>query len=175
MSAQVGSMAPNFHGQAITPDGNFANIKLSDYKGKWAVMFFYPEDFTFVCPTEIRGFNKQHHEFTAANAEVIGISTDSIHSHQAWIRSDLGKLKFPLLSDITKRISRDYGVLLEDKGIALRGTFIVDPEGKLRSATVNDTDVGRNVNETIRTLKALQTGELTPCDWSPGDNTLGKA
>ncbi|MBD3168667.1 MAG: redoxin domain-containing protein [candidate division Zixibacteria bacterium] len=175
MSIQVGKNAPEFSGEAVVPGGEFKNIKLSDYKGKWVVLFFYPLDFTFVCPTEITSFNKHYNEFKEAGAEVIGASIDSVFSHLAWINNGLGKLDFPLLSDITKTISRDYGILLEDQGVALRGTFIIDPDGKLRSAVVNDTNTGRNVAETLRTMKAMQTGELTPCGWNPGEDTLGKA
>lgn len=175
MSIQVGSKVPDFQGQAVFPDGEFKEVKLSNYKGKWVVLFFYPLDFTFICPTEITSFNDHYNEFTEANTEVIGASIDSVFCHLAWINDGLGKLKFPLLSDITKSISRDYGVLLEEAGIALRGTFIIDPDGKLRSAVVNDTGTGRNVGETLRTLRALQTGELTPCGWEPGKKTLGKA
>ncbi len=175
MSIQVGSPAPDFTAQAVLSNGEFKEVKLSDYKGKWVVLFFYPLDFTFVCPTEITSFNKHYDDFVKANTEILGGSIDSVYSHLAWINNGLGKMKFPLFSDITKQISRDYGVLLEDKGIALRGTFIIDPDGILRSAVVNDTNTGRNVNETLRTLKAMETGELTPCDWEPGQETLGKA
>jgi len=175
MSLQVGSPAPEFRAQAVTPNGEFKDVKLSDYRSKWVVLFFYPLDFTFVCPTEIKSFGEHYKVFKDSNAEVIGASIDSVYYHLAWINNGLGKLPFPLLSDITKTISRDYGVLIEEKGIALRGTFIIDPDGKLRSAVVNDTGIGRNIDETVRTLKALQTGELTPCGWNPGQKTLGKA
>ncbi len=174
MNTQVTGKAPEFRGEAVMPNSELKEIQLSDYKGKWVVLFFYPLDFTFVCPTEITGFNEYYKQFTESNAEIIGTSIDSVYSHLAWINNGLGKLQFPLLSDITKEISRDYGVLLEDKGIALRGTFIIDPDGNLRSAVVNDTGIGRNVEETLRTLQALQTGELTPCGWKPGEKTLGK-
>ena len=172
MPAQVGQKAPDFQGQAVMPNGEFKEIKLSDYKGKWVVLFFYPLDFTFVCPTEIKAFNEKYDEFTKMKAEVITCSTDSKFSHKAWQESGLGKLKFPHLEDNSHQISRAYGVLIEDKGFALRGTFVIDPDGNLKHATINDTAVGRNVEETIRTLAAFETGKLTGCGWTPGQKTL---
>lgn len=172
MAVKVGQKAPEFQGQAVMPDGSFKTIKLSDYKGKWVVLFFYPLDFTFVCPTELRAFNEKYGEFTQENAEVITCSTDSVYSHKAWQEHGLGKLKFPHLEDTSLQISRAYGVLIEEKGIALRGTFVIDPEGVVKSVTVNDTAVGRSVDETLRTLQAFKTGKLVPCDWKPGQKTL---
>ena len=170
----IGQMAPQFKGQAYV-NGQMKEISLSDYKGKWVVLFFYPLDFTFVCPTEILEFNKKYDEFKKKNAELIGASIDSVYSHKGWCeQGGLGKLNFPLLSDITKKISQDYGILLEDKGISLRGTFIIDPEGKVRAMTVHDLQVGRSVDETVRVLTAFQTGELCPVGWTPGQKTLGK-
>lgn len=171
---QVGSPAPTFRAEAFMPDGKFMNVSLEDYRGKWVVLFFYPLDFTFVCPTEILEFNKHTDEFTKENAQVLGISTDSVYSHQAWAK-DLGKLHFPLLADMTKEISMDYTVLLEEKGIALRGTFIIDPEGILKHVTINDLPIGRSVKETLRVLHAAQSGELCPVGWEKGEKTLGKA
>jgi len=171
---QVASPAPGFRCEAYMPEGNFEYISLDDFKGKWVVLFFYPLDFTFVCPTEIKEFNAHAADFEKQNAQLLGISTDSVYSHQAWSK-DLGKLSFPLLSDITKEMSMDYGVLLEDKGIALRGTFVIDPEGILRHVTVNDLPIGRSVKETLRILHACQTGELCPVGWEKGSTTLGKA
>lgn len=171
-SLQVGQKAPDFSGQALLADGSFKSVKLSDYKGKWVVLFFYPLDFTFVCPTEIKSFDKQYNEFKKLGAEVIAASTDSEYSHKAWSESSLGKIQFPILADTSHKVSKSYNVLLEDKGIALRGTFIIDPNGFLKSATVNDLPVGRSVEETIRTLQALQTGKLTGCEWKPGEKTL---
>ncbi|MBI4353539.1 MAG: peroxiredoxin [Candidatus Omnitrophica bacterium] len=169
---QVGSKAPDFSGQALFPDGSFKEVKLSDYKGKWLVLFFYPLDFTFVCPTEIKGFNQQYADFKKLNADVLSVSTDSVYSHKAWADNSLGKVQFPMLSDTSHRISQSYNVLLEDKGFALRGTFIIDPSGLLKSAVVNDLPVGRSVQETLRTLQALQTGKLTGCEWKPGEKPL---
>jgi len=170
---QIGKPAPDFTAQAVV-DGKIKDVSLKDYKGKWVVLFFYPLDFTFVCPTEIQGFNTKHDEFVKANCQVLGASVDSVYSHMDWMK-DLGQLKFPLISDMTKRISRDYGILLEEKGISFRGAFIIDPEGILRSYTVNDLSVGRNVEEVIRIVQAFQTGELCPVGWKPGEKTLGKA
>lgn len=174
MAPQIGRPAPDFTTQALT-DGNIKEISLRDYRGKWVVLFFYPLDFTFVCPTEIQGFNTKKAEFDKLNAQILGCSVDSVYSHKEWSAGSLGQLNFPLLSDISHRISRDYGVLMEDKGISLRGAFIIDPEGNLRSYVVNDLSVGRNVDEIVRLLQAFQTGELCPVGWNPGQKTLGKA
>ncbi|MGQ3684538.1 MAG: peroxiredoxin [Candidatus Loosdrechtia sp.] len=170
---KVGQDAPGFTLQAVVGD-KFNEVSLDDYKGKWVVLFFYPLDFTFVCPTEITEFSKRDRDFKELNAQVLGVSVDSVYSHQAWLK-ELGELAYPLLSDITKEVSRNYDVLLEDKGIALRGTFIIDPEGKLRYQLVHDLGVGRSVEEVLRVLRALQTGELCPAEWKPGKKTLGKA
>lgn len=172
--AKVGQQAPAFTLDACLGTGEFTKISLSDSKGKWTVLFFYPLDFTFICPTEITGFSKRHGEFEALNAVVYGCSTDSVHSHKAWLK-DLGELKTPLLSDMTHEVSAAYNVLLEEEGIALRGTFVVDPEGVLQYAAVNSNDIGRSIDETLRILKSLQTGELCPVDWDEGKETLGKA
>ena len=171
-SLQVGQKAPDFAAQALLADGSFKDVKLSDYKGKWVVLFFYPLDFTFVCPTEIRNFDKQYAHFKKLGAEVLAASTDSVYSHKAWTESSLGKIQFPMLADTNHSIARSFNVLLEDKGIALRGTFIIDANGVLKSAVVNDLPVGRSVDETLRTLQALQTGKLTGCEWKPGEKTL---
>src|SRR5262245_51195019 len=171
-SLQVGQKVPNFTCQALAGDGSFKEVKLSDYKGKWLILFFYPLDFTFVCPTEIQGFNKHYDEIKKLGAEVLAASTDSVYSHKAWTESSLGKIQFPILADTSHKVSRTFNVLLEDKGIALRGTFIINPEGVLKSAVVNDLPVGRSVEETVRTLQALQSGKLTGCEWKPGQKTL---
>ena len=171
---KVGKHVPDLKAQALAADGSFKEVKLSDYKGKWVVLFFYPLDFTFVCPTEIQAFNTQYEEFKKLGAEVLTASTDSAFSHKAWTEKGLGKVKFPMVADTNHEWSRTFGVLVEEKGIALRGTFIIDPNGVVRSATVNDLSVGRSVDETLRTLQAFQTGELTQCGWKPGEKTLGK-
>lgn len=171
---QLGERVPNFKAQAYMPDGKFKDISLEDYQGKWVVLFFYPLDFTFVCPTEIRSFNEHYSQFKKAGAEVLSVSTDSVFCHKAWAESSLGKVDFPMIADTHHGISRLFNVLIKDKGISLRGTFIVDPHGVLRSIVVNDLAVGRSVEETLRTLQAFQTGELTGCGWKPGQTTLGK-
>lgn len=170
---QVGKPAPEFTASAVV-NKEIKEVSLRDYRGKWSVLFFYPLDFTFVCPTEILSFNEKVGEFEKINAQLLGISVDSVYSHLNWL-NELGDLKFPLLSDITKRISREYGVLKEEAGISFRGAFIIDPDGVLRSYVVNDLAVGRSVDEVLRLVQAFQTGELCPVGWKPGEKTLGKA
>ena len=174
MFVQVGQPAPEFSLQALVGE-EFKNISLSDYKGKkWVILFFYPLDFTFVCPTEILEFSKASSQFEKLNAVILGASIDSIYSHLAWTK-ELGKLNYPLMSDITQEVARNYGILIEEKGHALRGLFIIDPDGVLRYQVVHDLSVGRSVDETLRVLQALQSGELCPIGWKPGQKTLGKA
>lgn len=171
--AQVGEEAPAFMAEAL--DGkNFREISSEEYRGKWMLLFFYPMDFTFVCPTELLELNKRFKEFEALNCQIIGCSTDSVYSHQAWAK-EIGTFNFPILADMTKEIAADYGVLIAEKGIALRGAFLIDPDGVLQSATINNLPVGRNIDELLRVLKAFQTGELCPVGWKEGDKTLGNA
>ncbi|PIR47904.1 thioredoxin peroxidase [Candidatus Uhrbacteria bacterium CG10_big_fil_rev_8_21_14_0_10_50_16] len=172
--AKVGEPAPEFTLNAVLGNGEFTKISLGGTRETWTVLFFYPLDFTFICPTEITGFSNQCAEFEALNTNVYGCSTDSVHSHKAWLK-DLGELKTPLLSDMTHELSEAYGVLIEEEGIALRGTFIIDPEGILQYANIHSNNVGRSIDETLRVLKALQTGELCPVNWEQGKETLGKA
>lgn len=179
MAVQVGSPAPNFKANSYdrTKDGTdkqFRQISLEDYKGKWLYLYFYPMDFTFVCPTEIKAFDDALGEFQDRDCEVLTCSTDSHYVHKGWCDSNenLANLKHPMLADITKRVSMDYGVLLPEKGVALRGSFLIDPNGVVRWANVNDLPVGRNVDEVIRVLDALQTDKLCPCDWKKGEKTL---
>jgi peroxiredoxin 2/4 len=178
MAAKVGQKAPDFSMPTTKNLDNLDSVtKLSDYQGKWLVLFFYPLDFTFVCPTEIRGFNSRLKDFQQAGGEILGVSVDSVYSHRAWVKTPqaeggLGGLDYPLASDITKQVARDYGVLIEDQGIALRGLFIIDQEGILRYQVISDLNVGRSVDETLRVLQALQTGGLCPIDWHPGERTL---
>jgi peroxiredoxin (alkyl hydroperoxide reductase subunit C) len=153
------------------------NVKLSDYRGKWVVLLFYPLDFTFVCPTELTTFSDRYEDFQGIGAEVIGVSTDSVHSHRAWLKTPRDRggvegLKYPLASDITKKVASDYGVLIDDKGIALRGLFVIDPEGTLRYAVIHDLNIGRSAEETLRVIQALQTGGLCQAEWRPGQETL---
>lgn len=174
----VGKPAPDFTMDIAHGDGkDFGTASLSDYKGKWLVLFFYPLDFTFVCPTEITALSQAGEEFKNLNTEILGVSVDSKHSHRAWINTPvedngLGQLSFPLAADITKSVSRNYGVLIEEDGIALRGLFIIDPEGELKYQVVNHNDIGRSVEETLRVLQALQSGGLCPMNWKPGQKTL---
>lgn len=176
--AQVQKPAPAFSGTAVV-NHDFKDIKLDDYKGKYLVLFFYPLDFTFVCPTEIIAFSDRIQEFRDLNTEVVGVSVDSHFSHLAWVNTPrkhggLGKLGYPLLADLTKKISSDYGVLLEDAGISLRGLFIIDPNSVVRQITINDLPVGRSVDETLRLIKAFQFvekhGEVCPANWDPKSN-----
>jgi peroxiredoxin (alkyl hydroperoxide reductase subunit C) len=178
VTAQVGSPAPDF---TMDSTRNLENldqpVSLKDYQGKWLVMFFYPLDFTFVCPTEIIAFSDAAEKFRAVGAEVLGVSIDSKFVHRAWIKTPrnqngLGELNFPLASDLTKKVARDYGVLIEKAGIALRGLFIVDPKGVLQYSVVHNLNVGRSVDETLRVLQAFQTGEKCPANWKPGVKTL---
>ena len=174
--AKVGAPAPNFSLEAMvgTEAGKeFARLSQADFRGKWLVLFFYPADFTFVCPTEIKGFNDALPSFRNLGAEVVGASTDSKWSHLAWVkRGDLGNLKYPLLADFNKETARSYGILDEASGVALRGLFIIDPEGVLQYQVVHNLDVGRSVDETLRVLEALQTGSLCPLGWKPGQKTI---
>jgi len=177
-SVRVGHPAPDFSLDAVVsrePGKEFGQISLKDYRGKWLVLFFYPADFTFVCPTEIKGFNEAVDTFKNLNAEIIAISTDSKWSHLAWLkRGDLGELKYPLLADFNKKTAASFNVLDNQTGIAQRGLFIIDPKGNLQYQVVHNLDVGRSVDETLRVLEALQSGGLCPLDWKPGQKTLKK-
>jgi len=155
-------------------EDHYRQISLADYRGQWVVLFFYPRDFTFVCPTEIEGFQKHYAAFKEANCEVLAASTDTIQSHRAWFEADLSDVAFPILEDPSHRISSAYEVLDEDNGQAERGTFIIDPEGAVKYFIVSDGNVGRSVTETLRVVKALQTGGLCPIDWQPGEEHVEK-
>ncbi|XP_072568174.1 peroxiredoxin-2 [Paramormyrops kingsleyae] len=179
-NAKIGHPAPQFSTTAVV-DGAFKEVKLSDYRGKYVVLFFYPLDFTFVCPTEIVAFSDRVDEFRKIDCEVIGASIDSQFSHLAWINTPrkeggLGPMKIPLLADVKKSISRDYGVLKEDEGITYRGLFVIDGKGILRQITINDLPVGRSVDETLRLVQAFQHtdkhGEVCPAGWKPGSDTI---
>nr|AOM64497.1 thiol-specific antioxidant protein [Riquetophycus sp.] len=177
---QVGHYAPDFSAIAVY-DQEFKNIKLSDYLGKYVILLFYPLDFTFVCPTEITAFSDAYSTIQNLNTEILAISVDSEYSHLAWLQTDrdaggLGDLNYPLVSDLTKKISLSYNVLTSE-GTALRGLFIIDKEGIIQHALVNNLDVGRNVNETLRTLQAIQyvqmhPDEVCPANWQPGNATI---
>lgn len=176
--AMVGQPAPDFDMPSTKNIEKLdQNVKLSDYKGKWLVLVFYPLDFTFVCPTELTAFSDNYDQFEGIGAEIVGVSTDSVYSHRAWIQTPREKngiegLKYPLAADMGGNVARDYGVLIEDKGIALRGLFVIDPEGVLRYKVVHDLNIGRSVEETLRVIQALQTGGLCQAEWRPGQETL---
>lgn len=152
----------------------FKTIDDKSYPGKWLVIFFWPKDFTFICPTEIAEFGRLNNEFNSRNAQLLGASTDSGHVHLAWRKhtAELNNLPFPMLSDIKRDLTAELGILNKNEGVAERATFIVDPEGFIRFAMVNDANVGRNPQEVIRVLDALQTQELCPCNWQKGQETL---
>lgn len=171
MTVKVGHPVPDVQLDAYV-NREIKKVSLGDYRGKWIVLFFYPLDFTFVCPTEITGFAKAEQEFQKKNAVILAASTDSAFSHKAWFEKDLSEVKFPVLADTSHTLSRAFDVLLEEQGIALRGTFIIDPEGILRYQVVSALNIGRSVKETLRVLAALQTGGLCPVDWEPGQPTL---
>lgn len=180
MGIQVQQKAPDFKGQAVVGTG-FKEISLGDYNGKWLVLFFYPLDFTFVCPTEIIAFSDRIEDFRKIGADVVACSVDSHYTHLAWVntprnKGGLGELNIPLLADLDKSIGQNYGVLLEKPGIHLRGLFVIDPNGVIRQQTVNDLPVGRNVDEVLRIIQGFQYfekhGEVCPANWTPGEKTM---
>lgn len=171
----IGKPAPNWSNVTSYHKGEFHKISLSDFPKKWLVLFFYPRDFTFICPTELKGFAAAKDELNKLNTEVVACSTDSEWSHKAWLERDLPMVDYPVLADTTQKISRDYDVLNEEEGLAERGLFVIDPEGLVRYALISAGSVGRSVKEVIRVLQALQSGERCPVDWTPGAETLGKA
>lgn len=176
--AKVGKPAPDFNMPSTKNIDTLAeNVKLSDYKGKWLILLFYPLDFTFVCPTELIHFSDRLDELNGIGAEVLGISTDSVHSHRAWLRTPKDKngiegVKYPIASDVGGKLARQYNILVEEANIALRGLFIIDPEGVLQYSVVHSLNIGRSVDETLRVLQGLQTGGLCAADWSPGQENL---
>jgi peroxiredoxin (alkyl hydroperoxide reductase subunit C) len=182
MSHLVGKKAPEFKAPAVMPDNSIkADFGLGDLKGKYVVLFFYPLDFTFVCPTEIVEFNRKLAEFKERGVEVVGVSVDSQFTHLAWKNTPveqggIGNIQYPLVADLTKQIGRDFGVLLEEGGVSLRGTFLIDREGNVKHAVVNDLGLGRNIDETLRMVDALQHhekyGEVCPANWSKGDDAM---
>ena len=174
----IGNPAPNFSAPAAK-DGEEITLSLEDFKGKWLILLFYPLDFTFVCPTELVAFSDAADQFKAVNAEIVGVSVDSVHTHLAWMRpprsqAGVGELNYPLLSDLSKEIAAAYDVLIGD--VALRGVFIIDPDGIVQSATINNLDVGRSVAAVYRTLKGYQyareTGNVCPANWEDGQEGM---
>lgn len=175
---EIGKPAPNFELEAFQ-DGEIKKIKLSDLRGKWVAMVFYPADFTFVCPTELGELADKYSEFKENNIEILSISTDTVFVHKAWYDNSetIKKIKYPMLADPTGRTCRDYKVYIHEEGLALRGTFIIDPEGILKAFEVNDNNIGRNANELMRKLKAAQFvaehgDKVCPASWEPGKDTL---
>ncbi len=173
----VGRPFPKFELKGVVdldPKKAFQVIRNSTYEGKWLVVFFWPKDFTFVCPTEIAAFGKLNGEFADRDAQLLGVSTDSEFVHLAWRQNhdDLKALPFPMLADIKRELCLDLGILDDEEGVALRATFIVDPQGVIRHVSVNDLSVGRNPGEVLRVLDALQTDELCPCNWQKGEATI---
>jgi peroxiredoxin 2/4 len=180
MCTLVTKEAPDFTAQAVMPNNSFADLKLSSYRGKYVVLFFYPLDFTFVCPSEIIAFDAALAQFEKKNAQVLGVSVDSHFTHLAWKNTPrkeggIGPIKYPLVSDLTKQIARDYGVLL-DGGVALRGLFLIDKGGVVRHALINDLPIGRSVEEALRVLDALQFheehGDVCPANWHAGEDAM---
>ena len=176
--AKVGEPAPYFE---MLSTRNIKTIDevvtLEDYKGRWLILFFYPYDFSFVCPTEILALSARYKDFQMLNADILGVSTDSVYSHRAWLRTPqeengIEGTQYILASDNTHEVSEAYGVLVEREGAALRGLFIIDPEGILQYSVIHNMDVGRSVDETLRVLEALQAGGLCGADWEPGQDTL---
>jgi len=179
-NAEIGKAAPPFTCKALV-GGEFKDISLSDYKGKYVVLFFYPLDFTFVCPTEIIAFSEAYAQFKRIGCQVIAASTDSVYSHFAWTNQDrkqggLGEMKIPILADTNHEISKAYGCLKADEGIAFRGLYIIDTKGILRQITINDLPVGRSVEETLRLVQAFQFvdehGDVCPAGWRPGKSGM---
>ena len=178
----VGKPAPDFELEGFF-NGQFNNYKLSDLRKKWVLLLFYPLDFTFVCPTEVLNFSAAAEQFSKLNCQVFGISVDSVYVHKAWVdtkREDGGlggSLNYPLLSDLNKVTARDYGILMEDEGVALRGLFMISPEGVIMHSTINSLSVGRSVTEAMRVMKAFQfvsshEGQVCPADWEEGKDAM---
>ena len=176
--AKVGKAAPDFDMPSTKNIETLKdNVKLADYKGKWLILLFYPLDFTGVCATDLTHFSERFDEFKGLGTELLGVSTDSVHSHRAWLQvpkenKGIGEINYPIASDVGGRLSRQYNILIEEAHISLRGLFIIDPEGVLQYSQINTPSIGRSVDETLRTLQALQTGGFCAADWKPGQATL---
>lgn len=180
MSSLVTRPAPQFEATAVMEDGSFKKVKLSDYKGQYVCLYFYPLDFTFVCPSEIIAFHKKANDFKERNVQLLGVSVDSEFSHYAWRntpvdKGGIGQIDYPLIADKSKNIARDYGVLFNEE-VALRGLFLIDKDGVVRHSTINDLPLGRNVDEALRVIDALQYteqhGEVCPANWKKGDDAM---
>lgn len=180
MSVLVTQQSPDFKATAVMPDGSFQDVSLADYKGKHVLLFFWPLDFTFVCPTEIIAFSDRNKDFADLGVQILGVSIDSHFTHLAWTNSPreqggIGKTNYPLIADLNRQIARDYDVLLDD-GVVLRGLFLIDKEGVVRHQVVNDLPLGRSVDEALRMVQALQyfekNGEVCPANWKEGSRTI---
>ncbi len=180
MAVLVTKPAPEFKAQAVLPNGQFQEVSLSQYRGKYVLLFFYPLDFTFVCPTEIIAFSDRVKDFESLGVQILGVSVDSHYSHLAWrntprTQGGIGEIQYPLIADLNKQIARDYDVLVND-AVALRGLFLIDKNGVVRHQVVNDLPLGRSVDEALRMVKALQffeqNGEVCPADWKEGARTI---
>ena len=180
MSTLVTKPAPDFKATAVMADGSFKEVSLSDFKGKYVLLYFYPLDFTFVCPSEILAFNRKVADFKERGVELLGVSIDSQFSHYAWRntpveKGGIGQIDYPLIADVSKQIARDYGVLFNEE-VALRGLFLIDQKGVVRHSTINDLPLGRNVDEALRVVDALQYteehGEVCPANWKKGDEAM---
>jgi alkyl hydroperoxide reductase subunit AhpC len=169
---RVGAPAPNFALKGAVAGGLVNDYTLLELRGRWVVLFFYPQDFSIVCPTEVKEFSERFDEFDMVDAAVLGVSTDTVESHVRWIK-ELSTVHYPLLADPAFIASKAYRTFLPDEGVSLRGTFIIDPSGILRYALYHDNAIGRSVTETLRVLAALRTGEMCPAEWQPGEPTLG--
>ena len=172
---QLDSPAPDFSGVTAYHQGQFTKVSLSQYKGQWLVFFFYPRDFTFICPTELKGFSQHEEAFKKLNCAVLAASTDAEWSHKAWFERDLPDVRYPVLADTTQAVARAYQVLNEQDGSAARGLFVIDPDGLIKYCLISAGSVGRSVKEVLRVVQALQSGDLCPVEWAPGEKTLGKA
>lgn len=175
---KIGQPAPNFYAEAFI-DGQIKKVSLNDYKGKWTILFFYPADFTFVCPTELGEMADKYEEFKELNAEILSISTDTVFVHKAWhdTSETIKKIKFPMVADPTHEISKKYQTLIENEGVALRGSFLIDPDGILKAYEIHDNSIGRSADELFRKLQAAKFtrengGEVCPANWKPGEKTL---
>ena len=168
---KVGEKAPEFNLEAYQ-GGQIKKLSSSDIKGKWALLFFYPRDFTFVCPTELTSLAQKQKEFDDEGCQIIAASTDSAFSHKVWFEKDLPEVKYPVLADTGHKLAREYGILNEEDGTALRGAFLIDPNGILQYATISNLNVGRNSDELLRILQAFKTGGMCPANWKKGDKTL---
>ena len=175
---EIGEMAPNFSVEALVGNDT-KKVSLSDYKGKWVVLFFYPADFTFICPTELGDLADKYEEFKSINTEILSVSTDTTFVHKAWKDNSetIKKINFPMIADPTGRMCRNYGTYIREEGLSLRGTFVIDPEGKLKAYELHDNSIGRSTNELLRKLKAAQFVEehgdqVCPVNWEPGEDTL---